>query len=156
MKSRRQFLEPIAAMALLIPLPGLAEDTRAKKTIKLNFGVINYTDHAIYDVALNGHGWGLAPPYFGSIGAMLLTPFEIGGPQKLTWRHGATGEIYTAKNQLFIREEDIPKGGIPAPFICIHVYPDFTGEITYTGGTTPLPTERGLELLKQRVDRIAP
>ena len=156
MKSRRQFIQPLATLALLLPLWGVAQENKVKKTVKLNFGVINYTDHAIYDVALNGHGWGIAPPYFGSIGTMLLTPFEIGGPQKLTWRHGSTGEIYTAKNQLFIREEDIPKGGIPAPFICIHVYPDFTGEITYTGGTTPQPTERGMALMKQWVDRVAP
>jgi len=156
MQSRRRVLSSFAALALLPVLCSHAEESHGKKTVKLNFGVINYTDHAIYDVALNGHGYGLAPPYFGSIGAMLLTPFELGGPQKLSWRHGSTGDIYTATNQLFIREEDIPKGGIPAPFICIHVYPDFTGEITYTGGTTPQPTARGLEILKQRVDRIAP
>jgi hypothetical protein len=43
MQSRRQFLPTLAATALLLPLWSAAQESKGKKTIKLNFGVINYT-----------------------------------------------------------------------------------------------------------------
>lgn len=157
MKNRRQFVRPIAAMVLLSPLFGCAAGgSKEKRMVELTFGVINYTNRMIFDVALNGHGWGGAAPYNGGVGAMLFTPLELGGPQTLTWRLDGprgmpgNGDTVTAKNQLYIREEDIPRAAKSAPHICIHIYPDQTAEITYTSGATPQPTERGLAILKEQ------
>jgi hypothetical protein len=66
----------------------------------------------------------------------------------LTWRDSGTGATFTAKSQLFIREEDIPKSEKHAPHIAIHIYPDQTAEITFAIGTPP-PTPRGAEILKE-------
>ena len=148
MRSRRQFIQPLAALALLSPWVCGAAESSAKKIIKLTFGIINYTDHTVYDVALNGRGYGLAPPYFGMVASMLLIPFETGGPQKVTWRHAATGDVVVGKNPLFIREEDMPRGGKAAPYMCIHIYPDASTELSYTAGEAPQPTARGIALLK--------
>ena len=161
MQQRRRFLQALGNLAVFAPAAGIAAgsapagSSNGKKVVKLTFAIINYTNRMIFDVALNGHGFGLAPPYMGSVGAMLSTALETGGPQTLTWRLGGNpsmarnGEVVSAKNKLFIREEDIPKGA-KAPFVCVHIYPDDTAELTFTAGEQPQPTVRGIDFLKQR------
>ena len=149
MKSRRQFIQPIAAMAMLSPLLGCAAGgAKEKKMVELSYVKYNYTDRVIFDIFLNGHGGGVAPAYGGGNSVSLFTTFELGGPQTLTWRDAGTGDTFTAKNPLFIREEDIPKSEKHASQIAIHIYPDQTAELTFAIGTPP-PTPRGAAILKE-------
>ena len=143
MKSRRQFIQPIAAVALLSPLLGCAAgSSMERKMIGFHFVTRNYTDRDIFELQLNGHGWSGAPPYGGGNGVMMGSQFELGGPQILKWRDSGTGATLIATNQLYIREEDIPKGAKTLPYMCIHIYPDQTAEITYGLGTEVDPGVR--------------
>ena len=115
-----------------------------KKTIALNLIIRNYTDRSIFNIILNGCGAGGAPPYNSGNSVYVDYTFDLGGPQTLTWRDAGTGVTTTAKNPLYIREEDMPKG---VRYLCIHIYPDETVELTFTVGR-PVPTARGAIILK--------
>lgn len=116
--------------------------------VGFHFVTRNYTDVYIFDVALNGYGGGGAPPFGGGNAVMMGMQFELDGPQELTWRDAGSGVAYKSKTPLFIRERDIPTGAKTLPYLCVHLYPDQTAELTY-GLTTPTPTPRGLKILKE-------
>ena len=116
-----------------------------KKTIGLNLTTRNYTNRTIFYINLNGRTSALAPAYGGGNGTQIDVAFDLGGPQTLKWRDAGTGVTTTAKNPLYIREEDMPKG---VRYLCIHIYPDETAELTFTVHLPP-PTPRGAAILKE-------
>jgi hypothetical protein len=149
MNIRRNILKPLAVLALL-PFTACTTGVKMKKTITLDFAVRNYTDRYIFSVSLNGRSSGGAPPYGGGNSIEIDHTFDLGGPQTLTWRDAGTGVITTAKNPLYIREEDIPKGAKYSPAMCIHIYPDATAELTFSVSTVGLTTtSRGRVILKE-------
>ena len=122
-----------------------------KKTIALNLIIRNYTDRSIFNLSLNGRGGEGASPYNSGTSVYADFTFDLGGPQTLTWTldgprgMARNGEVVTAKNPLYIREEDMPKG---VRYLCIHIYPDEMAELTFTVGR-PVPTARGAIILKE-------
>ena len=144
MTARRTVLKPLAALALL-PLAACAAGVKMKKTIALNLIIRNYTDRDIFAINLNGRYDEGAPPYNSGTSVYVDATFDLGGPQTLKWRDSGTGATTTAKNPLYIREEDMPKG---VRYLCIHIYPDEMAELTFTVGR-PVPTARGAIILKE-------
>ena len=121
------------------------------KTIALSYTTRNYTSRDIFEVSLNKRTSDGAPPYNSGTSSSVGVTFDLGGPQTLTWTLGGprgtarNGEVVAAKNSLYIREEDMPKG---VCYLCIHIYPDETAELTFTVHLPP-PTPRGAAILKE-------
>ena len=153
MTARRTILKPLAALALL-PLAACATGAKMKKTITLNLTIRNYIKRSLFDIELNGRSMGGVRAYGleggmahgGEGGVHLDSTFNLGGPQTLKWRDAGTGVTTTAKNPLYIREEDMPKG---VRYLCVHIYPDETAELTFTVDD-PKRTQRGLDLIEEQ------
>jgi hypothetical protein len=152
-KTRRNILKPLAVLALL-PFTACTTGAKMKKTITLDMAIRNYVRRSLFDIDLNGRSIGGVRAFGtegghthgGEGGVHADFTFDLDGPQILTWRDAGTGVKTTAKNPLYIREEDMPKG---VRYLCIHIYPNETAEFTFSVHD-PMRTQRGMTLVEEQ------
>ncbi|TDK65214.1 hypothetical protein [Sapientia aquatica] len=158
--TKRKTLQRLAALALGLPLSACGQHNplgglMQPESVNLNAVLFSYYDQIgrfnvmIFDVFMNdtwvgGGGSGT--------GVIVNAKFTL-GPQKLTWRLGGPegmprqGETVTAKNNLILKPENIPKGSV---YIGIHIYPDETAEFNFAVDGYPQETPRG-KLLRDAI-----
>lgn len=147
---RRDALSLIG-LGLMMPLLACGQGERIMKNeIVLALVMYSYLDRPIYDIIFDGTAIGVANAYGGTgIITAVRIPFGI---QTLKWNldgpEGAArnGELVEMKNQLVISPEQIPP---ETRYIAIHLYPDFTAEVTFAE-FIPERTPRGEKILSAR------
>lgn len=154
--AQRRLVLGLIGTGLLAPLGACGKGSRTmEKGINLSVVLNAYLTRSIYDIYFNKEDLGVTAPY-GSTGIItgVHVPF---GAQTLSWRLGGpegapnNGDTVHVKNLLTIKPEQI----LPTTrYIGIHVYPDFTAEITVCDDMPEL-TPRGRLLLKNRATPYA-
>ena len=121
-----------------------------KEGINLSVVLYAYLTRSIFDIYFNREDLGVTAPY-GSTGIItgVHVPF---GTQALSWRLGGpkgapnNGDTVHVKNVLTLRPEQILAD---TRYLGIHIYPDFTAEITVCDDMPDFSTKGEEELLKR-------
>lgn len=130
MSLKKLLLLPMTAMFGMAGCAGIGPNA----TYYMGTTSVNYNPlYTTYDVKLNNHIIG------GAVGSMNTSAVTI-GLQNVTWKDAKTGELHTAKNQIFLKKNDI-KG---KKYLIVHLYPDDTIEII-TSLNWPVATDKGLK-----------
>lgn len=130
MSLKKLLLLPISLVFSAAGCAGIGSNT----TYYIGTTSVNYNpSYNTYDVKLNNHIIG------GALGSMNTSPVIL-GLQNVTWKDAKTGELHTAKNQVFLKKNDVKD----MKYLVVHLYPDDTIEIV-TSLNWPNPTEKGLK-----------
>ena len=137
----------IKLLGLALTMTQVACGQTVRKEIWLNVVMNSYVDRVYTNIFFNDTTLGVTTR-FGTTGTIagVRIPF---GVQTLEWTLGGpkgtprNGELVKIKNHLEISPEDVPSG---TRYLGLHLYPDDTGEITFSPAIPDL-TDRGEKIL---------
>ena len=137
----------IKLLGLSLTMPLVACNQTIRKEVWLNVEMFSYVDRPIHAIFFNGTHLGVMNSY-GSTGTITSVRIPFGN-QTLRWTLGGpegqarNGEQVQIKNTLVILPGQITP---ETRYLGLHLYPDDTGEITFSPAIPDL-TDRGEKIL---------